>query len=363
MRPGQISVQDAGHPLTQGLPATHTRSDEWYDWNVNPAQNVRTLVSVAESSYNNLGRQGTTHPVTWCQEIDNGRSWYTSMGHEGAHYSESYMRTQMRHGLAFAAGLLPADCSPPAKDEAGAWSGVQPWPLMAINMSLTAEGKIQSFGSVDGWGTDSTPYDWTGNSSVSQGGHFETDVWDPAEERTLDNLREGIVANNTYTDLFCSVQVQNPHRRTVMTMGGDDMLGANDPVDGAIGVTSYSSHTGLVNEAPMQFPRWYPTATTMPTGDIVVQAATCVATPAPELRPGDLHPERGCRLDRADRCDQHRGLQRRRREPLVVPACLRGPGLRSPLQREWHRHVGSRPLRQRRHRRADDARLHPRCDP
>ena len=287
VRPGRVVVKDAGHPLTQGLPASFTRSDEWYDWMVNPAPNVRTLVEADETSYG-MGRQGSSHPITWCQEIDAGRSWYTGMGHEGTAYSEPTMRTQMRNGLAYAAGLLPADCSPPVKDAAGAWSGVTPWPLMPINMALTSDGTVQSFGSVGGWGSDTTPYDWTGNSSITQGGQMEVDVWDPAEERTLANLRDGIIPNTTYTDLFCSMQVQNSHNHSTMTVGGDDGLGGNAPNDAAIGVTSYSTNNGLQNEAPMNFPRWYPTGTTMPDGDIVVQGGSLRGGPG---GPGVLTPE------------------------------------------------------------------------
>lgn len=273
VRPARVVVQDATSPLTQGVPASFTRSDEWYDWNVNPAPNVRTLLAVDESSYVG-GHQGTLHPTTWCQEIDNGRSWYSAMGHEGTAYAEPVIRTQMRNGLAYASGLLTADCSPPSKDENGAWSGVTPWPLMPINMALTSDGTVQSFGSVGGWGADTTPYDWSGDTSITQGGQMEVDVWDPAEPRTLANLRNGILPNITYTDLFCSMQVQNPHNHSTMTVGGDDGLGGNAPNDAAIGVTSYTTNNGLQNEAPMNFPRWYPTGTTMPNGDIVVQGGS-----------------------------------------------------------------------------------------
>jgi type 1 glutamine amidotransferase len=273
VRPGTVNVRDTAHPLTQGVPATISRSDEWYDWVVSPAPNVRTLITADEASYGG-GRQGTLHPVTWCQTIDSGRSWYTSMGHEGTAYSESYMRAQMKNGLAYAAGLLTADCSPPAKDRAGAWSGVTPWPLVPINMALTSDGKVQSFGSVGGWGNDTTPYDWTGNDSVTQGGQMEVDIWDPAQARNLANLRAGILPNTTYTDLFCAMQVQNPHDHSTMTVGGDDGLGGNAPNDAAIGVTSYSTNNGLQNKAPMNYPRWYPTGTTMPNGDIVVQGGS-----------------------------------------------------------------------------------------
>ena len=291
VRPGRVVVKDTSHPLTQNLPAEFTRSDEWYDWVVNPAPNVRTLLEADEASYaddNSGGRQGTTHPITWCQEIDAGRSWYSGMGHEGTAYSEPVMRTQIRNGLAYAAGLLPADCSPPAKDEQGGWSGVTPWPLVAINASLTPDGKVQTFGSVPTGGTDANPYDWTGNNPVTQGGQFEIDVWDPAEPRTLANVRDGVLANNTYTDLFCAMQVQQPHARSTMTVGGDDSLGGNAPNDAAIGVTSYSSRAGLHNEAPMNYPRWYPTGTTMPNGDIVVQGGSLRGGPG---GPGVQTPE------------------------------------------------------------------------
>lgn len=287
VRPGRVVVKDATHPLAANLPAEVTRSDEWYDWVVNPAPNVRTIVEADETSYG-MGRQGSTHPITWCQEIDAGRSWFSAMGHEGTAYSEPFIRTQMKNGLAYSAGLLPADCSPPVKDDAGSWSGVTPWPLMPINMALTSDGTIQSFGSVGGWGADTTPYDFTGNSSITQGGQMEVDVWDPAEERTLANLRNGIIPNTTYTDLFCSMQVQNPHNHTTMTVGGDDGLGGNAPNDAAIGVTSYSTNNGLQTEAPMNFPRWYPTGTTMPNGDIVVQGGSLRGGPG---GPGVLTPE------------------------------------------------------------------------
>ncbi|SEM07903.1 Type 1 glutamine amidotransferase (GATase1) [Blastococcus sp. DSM 46786] len=296
VRPGRVVVKDPTHPLTQSLPSEFTRSDEWYDWVVNPAPNVRTLLEADEASYAtdaSGGRQGTSHPITWCQEIDAGRSWYTAMGHEGTAYAEPVMLQQMRHGLAYAAGVVAADCSPPVKEEVGAWSGVTPWPLVPINVALTSDGRVQSFGSVSTGCTDGNPYDWTGNSCVAQGGQFEIDVWDPATPRTLANLRDGVIPNTTYTDLFCAMQVQDPHRHSTMTVGGDDTLGDfNDPVNGAVGVTSYSTNNGLQTEAPMNYPRWYPTGTTMPNGDIVVQGGSVrgVAGPGvhtPEIRTAD----------------------------------------------------------------------------
>ena len=292
---GTINVADAASALTAGLQSPLSYTDEWYEWDVNPTQNVHTLVTVDESSYpagTRTGEEGTTHPVTWCQTIDQGRSWYSSLGHHASAWTaaddggnandnqaDDFVRTQLRNGLAYSAALLPADCSPPVKEEQGSWSGVTPWPLVPINASLTADGKVQSFGSVSSGCTDNTPYDFSGNDCVTQGGQMDIDIWDPSVVRTVANVVSGLVPNATYTDLFCSMQVQMPHRRTTMTVGGDDGLGGNAPNDAAIGVTSYKTGQGLKNEAPMNYPRWYPTGTTMPDGSIVVQGGSISGGP------------------------------------------------------------------------------------
>ena len=158
---------------------------------------------------------------------------------------------------------------------------------MPINVALTSDGKVQSYGSKGGAG-DPNPYDFTGDNSIYQGGQVEIDVWDPNQPRTLANLRSGIIENATYTDLFCSMQVQNPHNHSTMTVGGDDGLGENAPNDGSLGVTSYKTNNGLQNEAPMNYPRWYPTGTTMPDGSIVVQGGSLRGGPG---GPGVLTPE------------------------------------------------------------------------
>ena len=137
---------------TSGTTGTSTRRRTCAPWSRSTSRPTRPAP---------IGEEGTSHPVTWCQKIDEGRSWYSALGHHASAYTaaddggnaddnqaDDFMRTQMRHGLAYSAGLLPADCSPPAKDEQGSWSGVTPWPLMPINMALTSDGKVQSFGSV-----------------------------------------------------------------------------------------------------------------------------------------------------------------------------------------------------------------------
>jgi PKD repeat protein/type 1 glutamine amidotransferase len=105
-----VKVEDPAHPSTAGLPATLSRTDEWYDYQVDPRNTVHVLTSLDESTYTG-GTMGFDHPNTWCQDYDGGRSWYTGLGHT----KESYVEPEFLHlllgGIQTAAGVVPADCS------------------------------------------------------------------------------------------------------------------------------------------------------------------------------------------------------------------------------------------------------------
>ena len=181
VRPGRVVVKDAGHPLTQGVPASFTRSDEWYDWTSTRRPTCAPCSRPTSPPTAAAGRAPRTRSPGARRSTAVGPGT-PAMGHEGTAYSEPFMRTQMRNGLAYAAGLLAGRLlAARPRTRPARWSGVTPWPLMPINMALTSDGKVQSFGSVGGWGNDTTPYDWTGNSSITQGGQMEVDVWDPAQ--------------------------------------------------------------------------------------------------------------------------------------------------------------------------------------
>jgi cytochrome c len=105
-----VKVEDPAHPSTAGLPTTLSRTDEWYDYQVDPRGTVHVLTSLDEKSYTG-GTMGFDHPNTWCQDYDGGRSWYTGLGHT----KESYVEPEFLHlllgGIQTAAGAVPADCS------------------------------------------------------------------------------------------------------------------------------------------------------------------------------------------------------------------------------------------------------------
>jgi type 1 glutamine amidotransferase len=103
-----VTVVDATHPSTLGLPPVFSHTDEWYDFQTNPASNplVNVLLTVDESTYAG-GSMGPVHPVAWCQEAAGfGRSWYTALGHTLGTYSAPFFQDHLLGGILWAAGSI-----------------------------------------------------------------------------------------------------------------------------------------------------------------------------------------------------------------------------------------------------------------
>ncbi|MEX2244407.1 MAG: ThuA domain-containing protein [Fimbriimonadaceae bacterium] len=87
IQPATVVVEDNRHPVTRGMGATLVRTDEWYDYRINPRGAVYVLASLDTSSY--AGHtMGKDHPITWCHEFDGGRAFYTGFGHTAESYTE-----------------------------------------------------------------------------------------------------------------------------------------------------------------------------------------------------------------------------------------------------------------------------------
>ncbi|WP_144126813.1 ThuA domain-containing protein [Catellatospora sichuanensis] len=106
----QLRVEPPVNVSTAHLPATWTRSDEWYNYRTNPRSAVRVLMNLNEGSYTG-GNMGD-HPITWCQNYGGGRAWYTGLGHTEASYTDSNFTRMLLGGIQIAAGAVAADCSP-----------------------------------------------------------------------------------------------------------------------------------------------------------------------------------------------------------------------------------------------------------
>ncbi|MFG2049795.1 ThuA domain-containing protein [Micromonospora sp. NPDC048935] len=106
-----VKIEDQTNPSTAHLPATWSRSDEWYNYRTNPRSTVRVLASLDESSYSG-GNMSGDHPITWCKAVGNGRAWYTGLGHTEASYTDPNFTRMLLGGLQVASGAVSADCSP-----------------------------------------------------------------------------------------------------------------------------------------------------------------------------------------------------------------------------------------------------------
>jgi cytochrome c len=104
---GVVRVVDRVHPSTRTLPERWTRADEWYNFASNPRGSVHMLATLDETSYSG-GTMGPDHPISWCQFVGGGRSWYTAMGHTEESYSEPLFLAHLLGGIQFAASY--PDC-------------------------------------------------------------------------------------------------------------------------------------------------------------------------------------------------------------------------------------------------------------
>jgi glucose/arabinose dehydrogenase len=103
-----ISVADRVHPATAPLPLRWTRTDEWYNYRLNPRGDVHVLMTLDESTYTG-GTMGYDHPIAWCHAYGGGRAFYTGIGHTASSYSETLVRQHLLGGIRYAAGAVQAD--------------------------------------------------------------------------------------------------------------------------------------------------------------------------------------------------------------------------------------------------------------
>jgi glucose/arabinose dehydrogenase len=103
-----IKVADHVHASTAHLPERWVRTDEWYNYSVNPRGEVHVLATLDESTYSG-GVDGFDHPISWYKYFEGGRSWYTGLGHTDSSYSEPMFQQHLLGGILFAAGQAEAD--------------------------------------------------------------------------------------------------------------------------------------------------------------------------------------------------------------------------------------------------------------
>lgn len=99
-----LKVEDRNFP---GMDRFATRSlvtEEWYEFGPARSDKLKTLLTVDETTYKpGKGAMGGFHPISWYQHYDNGRSFYTALGHLPATYSDAVFLHHLYGGIYWAA--------------------------------------------------------------------------------------------------------------------------------------------------------------------------------------------------------------------------------------------------------------------
>ncbi|MEQ8471361.1 MAG: ThuA domain-containing protein [Marinoscillum sp.] len=107
-----VTVMDHTHPATMHLQNYWVWTDEWYSFGPALTDSLQLLLSVDESTYdpdrtwgdnNRFTAMGEFHPISWYQEFDGGRSFYTALGHLQESYNDPWFLAHIYGGIYWAA--------------------------------------------------------------------------------------------------------------------------------------------------------------------------------------------------------------------------------------------------------------------
>lgn len=98
------SVEDRFHPSTLELPLRWRRVDAPISFDRNPRALVNVLISVDETSYRPGEEAMGDHPIAWYQEYEEGRSFYTGLGHTSESYEDELFLEHLGGAILWASG-------------------------------------------------------------------------------------------------------------------------------------------------------------------------------------------------------------------------------------------------------------------
>lgn len=98
-----IIVEVPDHLATINLTNPWLHRDEWYNYDVNPRDQVDVLLSLDETSYSG-GKMGD-HPIAWTREVEGSRLFYTGLGHTKESYTDTAFLAHLEGGIFWVIGL------------------------------------------------------------------------------------------------------------------------------------------------------------------------------------------------------------------------------------------------------------------
>lgn len=96
---GEFFVVNNNHPACDSLPERFKRADEFYNFR-QMSDAIIPLVNIDEKTYRE-GNMGDVHPMSWYQEYDGGRVFYTAMGHTVESFTEPLFLNHVWGGLKY----------------------------------------------------------------------------------------------------------------------------------------------------------------------------------------------------------------------------------------------------------------------
>ena len=213
---------------------------------------VSGQVTVAATAADNVGVAGVqfTLDAANLQAEDTvapySLTWNTTTASTGAHTITARARDAAGNVTTAAPVSVTVNNSGADPAVVGSWGPLQPWPEVSIHAALTSTGKILT---------------WQGD--FTQGG--EQYLLDPA---TGSYVR----VPNAAADLFCAGQAVLADGR-ILVIGGTATSGGLGIRD----VTAFNPATEIWQVlAPMHYPRWYATGTTLGDGKVLVTSGANV---------------------------------------------------------------------------------------
>lgn len=104
----KLNVVDRNHPATYHLPESWVWSDEIYAFK-NFNKDVNVLITADERTYDAKDGMGDFHPISWTNEYDGGRMFYTALGHTDWVFQDDNFMKHILGGIWWAAKGYPVE--------------------------------------------------------------------------------------------------------------------------------------------------------------------------------------------------------------------------------------------------------------